>query len=191
MLFECFPEHLLGASDFLPGHQLWSLSSLLSLCEVLPWRSPKPPPALEAACWQGLSAMTGSVANFTAIRRYLSASTCGHAHKHKCICENNSSFALYLPGASVFCPFGSLRNLSLCHQPAVTAQDRSSADGGWAALWKLAGWGRLIHASKWTINFKIISSNKNNDLLFSFWSTRWKWKHRFMKLSWGLASLFL
>lgn len=38
-----------------------------------------------------------------------------------------------------FCPFGSLRNLSLCHQPAVMAQDRSSADGGWAALWKLAG----------------------------------------------------
>lgn len=105
---ECFPEHLLGASDFLPGHQLWSLSSLLSLCGVLPWCSPKPPPALEAACWQGLSAMTGSVENFTAIRSY----KCKHIHE--CICENNFSFALYLPGVKWFLSFVSLRNLSLC-----------------------------------------------------------------------------
>lgn len=61
-----------------------------------------------------------------------------------------------------------MRNLSH-HQAAVMGpkRHRFGAGGSSAALWESAGWKRVIQSvTSLTIDFKVISSSKNNESFF-------------------------
>lgn len=110
-------------------------------------------------------------AHFLAIRtvRKDRVSTCGHAYKCEWMVFNTSG--INEKSVSVGARLKAGLQLGLLG---------SSMDPG--------SWGRLAQVNKWALNFKRISSNKND---LSFLSVRQKWKQLYLKSSQGLLNLSL
>lgn len=160
LLSWVFPRTFLGASDSLPGPSCVHCPAFSHPGECHPM-SPKPP----TACVQGQGWAVQQHPELRNIHLQLGVA-CVTTHANMKIILLSLHFFYLQWFFLIFWQF--MRNLSH-HQPAVMGpkRHRFGAGGSSAALWESAGWKRLIQSvTSLTIDFKVISSSKNNESFF-------------------------